>query len=130
MIKWYKAAVDGSRDTEIHSGDIGSILPEIFLIDQAAGKIYTKKFYIENTGATELASTLTLTGASVFTTVIFESTGDGQTEGDLSGSEGNESPINVVLPAGTHKSFWCKVTVPQGSTETDNYNTVRLKLSY
>ena len=47
--------------------------------------------------------------------------------GDLTGSEVDESPINVTIPASGHKSFWLQLDVPIGSTKTESFGAVDTK---
>ena len=93
-ITYHKAISDlgGAIGLEIGSGNVNEILPEILLSEQTTGTIISRKFYIANSGATDVAiSALSLDGFTVFASILFESTGDAQVVGDLTGSEIDES---------------------------------------
>lgn len=124
---YHKAISDegGAIGVQIYSGDVGTFLPDILLTEQSSGVLISRKFYITNDEVFDVIITkLSLDAFSVFNTILFESTGDAQVVGDLTGSEVDESPISVTIPASGHKSFWLQVDVPASSTETSNYNTV------
>lgn len=131
-IAFHKAAADtgGAIGTEISSGIVGELLPIITLANQTAGVIINRKFYLKNNFSYSRDIVLTLTAYSTFATIVFEGTDSAEVVGDLTGSETNESPISVTLASGASTSFWLRVTVPSSSTETDNYNTVDIKLTY
>jgi len=127
---YHKAIADtgGAIGDWINSGVVNALLPEILLTDQENGATISRKFYIANDGAYDVnISHLSMHSFSVFDAILFESTGDAQVVGDLTGSEVDESPITVTIPASGHKSFWLQIDVPLGSTKTDNYNTVDVK---
>jgi len=133
MITYHKAVSDlgGAIGDEISSGVVNEVLPEISLANQSSGATISRKFYIANSGATDVAiSSLSLSTSTVFTSILFESTGDAQVVGDLTGSEVDESPIAVVIPASGHKSFWVQVDVPTSSTKTEAYNRADVKTIY
>ncbi len=129
-IVYHKAVSDagGAIGAVIGSGVVGEILPEISAKDQLDGATISRKFYLANPEAEDMGIALTLTIASQFATIIFESSGDAQVVGDLTGAETNESPISIVIPASSHKSFWLQVEVPTGSTVTAGYNTFDTKI--
>ena len=132
-ITYHKAITDdgGAIGNEIGSGNVNEVLPEILLSEQTTGTTISRKFYIANSGATDVAiSALSLDGFTVFASILFESTGDAQVVGDLIGSEVDESPIAVVIPASGHKSFWVQVDVPALSTKTEAYNRTDIKTVY
>ena len=129
-LTYHKAAADegGAIGAEISSGDIGALFPEVSLADQSAGVTISRKFYIANDEASDVTiSNLSMDSFSVFSTILFESTGDAQVVGDLTGSETDESPINVTIPASGHKSFWLQLDVPIGSTKTERFGSVDTK---
>ena len=129
-LTYYKAITDdgGAIGTQIYSGVVDTILPEITPTDMDGGATISRKFYIANSEASDVTvSNLSLTAYSVFPTILFESTGDAQVVGDLVGSETDESPIVVIIPANSHKSFWLQVNVPIASTTTSNFNSVDVK---
>ena len=129
-ITYHKSASDlgGAIGIEITSGVVGVLLPEILLSEQVTGVVISRKFYIANSGVEDvLISNLSLDSFSVFSTILFESTGDAQVVTDLIGNEVDESPITVTIPASGHKSFWLQVDVPLGSTQIANFNTIDVK---
>jgi len=130
----YHAAISsdgGAKGDEISSGVVNEILPEISLANQSAGATISRKFYIANSGATDVAiSALSLDAYTVFATILFESSADAQIVTGLTGSETDESPIAITIPASSHKSFWLVVTVPSSSTETSAYNRSDVKSIY
>jgi len=129
-LKYHKAIADtgGVIGSEIFSGDVGTLFPEILLSEQSAGATISRKFYIANDGAEDvLISDLSKDSTSVFTAILFESTGDAQVVGDLTGSEVDESPITVTIPASGHKSFWLQLDIPIGSTKTEWFGSVDTK---
>ena len=131
-IAFYKAIGDtgGAIGTEIGSGDVGTILPKITLADQNDGVVIDRKFYLKNNNTRIESGVLTFESAAPFTAIIFESSGDAEVVGDLTGSETNESPISFSIAVGGHASYWVRVTVPPLSAETVNYETIKLKLNY
>ncbi len=132
-ITYHRSATDdgGAIGVEISSGVVNALLSEVTLDDQMNGATISRKFYIANSGAEDVTiSNLSMNGYTVFASILFESTGDAQVVGDLTGSETDESPITVVIPAGGHKSFWVQLDVPAGSTKTDNYGRVDTKSIY
>lgn len=133
MITYHKATADtgGAIGTQILSGVVAALLPAITTADQTAGVTISRKFYIASSAASDVnISNLSLDSYSVFATILFESSGDAQVVGDLTGSETDESPITVTIPASGHKSFWIQVDVPTGSTKTEGYNTIDLQSIY
>ena len=129
-ITYHKAVSDdgGLIGDQIGSGEVNALLPEITLAEQSTGVTVSRKFYIVNDDVVDvLISNFSKDADSVFTAILFESTGDAQVVGDLTGSEVDESPISVTIPASGHKSFWLQIDVPIGSTKTDNYGTVDVK---
>ena len=129
-LTYHKSVADagGAIGVEIFSGVVDTILPKILLSEQTSGMIISRKFYIANSDVDDVTiSNLSMDSFTVFSTILFEGTGDTQVVGDLTGSEVDESPISVTIPASGHKSFWLQVTVPALSTETSNYNTVDVK---
>lgn len=130
MITYHKAVTDegGAIGAEISSGAVDALLPQVTLAQQTAGATISRKFYIANSGASdEVISNLSMDAFTVFAAILFESSGDAQVVGDLTGSEVDESPIAITIPALSHKSFWLQVDVPVGSTKTDNYNKVDVR---
>ena len=126
-ITWHKSASDsgGAIGDQIASGDVGALIPEITQADQLAGVTISRKFYIANSAADDyIISAFSMEDDTVFDAILFESTGDAQVVGDLTGAETDESPILVVIPGGSHKSFWIQLEVPAGSTETAEYGAV------
>lgn len=128
-ITFYKSLTDygGAISTELTSGAVGELLPEITKEDQVDGVLIHRKFYLANDAAAVVPLTLVLELPSAFTAIVFKSTGDAQVVGDLTGSETNESPVSVNVPATGHVSFWLKITVAPGSTEIANYNKIDMK---
>ena len=129
-LTYHKAITDdgGVIGVQIYSGVIDTILPEITPLNQELGAIMSRKFYIANSESSDvIVSNLSLTAYSVFPSILFESTGDTQVVGDLVGTETDESPIVVIIPANSHKSFWLQVNVPAASTVTSNFNSVDVK---
>ena len=132
-LTYHKSVSDsgGAIGDEIQSGISAALLPEVMLSDQSAGAKISRKFYIANDGASDVnISALSMDSSYVFTAILFESTGDAQEVGDLTGSETDESPINVTIPAGGHKSFWVQLDVPVGSTKTEDSGSVDIKSIY
>ena len=131
-IAYHKAIADtgGAIGAEIGSGDIGALLPEITLADQNDGATISRKFYLKNNNTRAEVGVLSLEAYTPFTAIIFASTGDAQVVGDLLGSETNESPIAFDIAVGASASYWVQIQVPALSTETVNYETVSLKLTY
>lgn len=130
-LTFHKSAADagGAIGDEISSGVVDALLPEVTLANQSAGATISRKFYVANDAATDVAvSSFSLDSYSSFVTILFESSGDAQVVTDLTGSETDESPITVVIPANSHKSFWVQVDISIGSTITANYNTVDTEL--
>ncbi len=126
-ITYYKSATDagGAKGDQILSGVVAALLPPVTQANQSAGATISRKFYIANDTASDVRiSALSMADYSVFATILFESSGDAQVVGDLTGSETDESPIDVTIPATGHKSFWLQVDVPAASTKTESYNTV------
>ena len=129
-LTYHKAVADtgGAIGSEISSGDVNTLFSEISLSVQASGATVSRKFYIANDGASdEVISNLSKDSDSVFISILFESTGDAQVVGDLTGSEVDESPITVTIPASGHKSFWLQLDVPIGSTKTESFGSVDTK---
>ena len=127
---YHKAITDagGSIGAEIMSGEVNVLFSEILLSEQASGVTISRKFYIKNDGLEDVnISNFSMDSYEVFVSILFESSGDAQVEGDLTGSEVDESPMNVTIPAGGHKSFWVQLDVPASSTKTDNYGNVNVK---
>ena len=131
MLTYHRSVTDdgGAIGDEIRSGDAGALLPEITLQEQQDGAQVPRKFYIANSGTEDVPITAlsVVNDSAVFPAILFESTGDSQTIGDLTGSETDESPIAVTIPAGGHMSFWVRVDVPAGSSVTDSYNAIDIK---
>ena len=122
------ADIGGVIGDEVFSGDVATLLPDILLTEQLSGLTISRKFYIANDALSDVViSNLSMDSYTIFSTILFESTGDAQVVGDLIGTEVDESPIVVTIPASGHKSFWLQVDVPVSSTETANYNTVDVK---
>ncbi len=129
-LTYHKAATDegGTIGDEIFSGDIDALFSEVTLAEQNAGATISRKFYIANSDTSEvLISNLSKVSDVVFASILFESTGDAQVVGDLTGSEVDESPVYVTIPGSGHKSFWLQLDVPTGSTKTEVYGTVDTK---
>ena len=129
-ITYHKASADegGVIGAEITSGTVANLFSEITLANQSAGATISRKFYIANSdGSDVLISNFSLMASTPFTAILFESTGDAQVVGDLTGSETDESPITVTIPASGHVSFWVQLDVPTSSTETFNYGSVAVK---
>ena len=129
-LTYHKAIADtgGAIGAEIGSGSINALFPEVSLLNQSAGATISRKFYIANSEASDvLLSALSMDDDNVFTAILFESSGDSQIVTDLTGSETDESPITVTIPASGHKSFWLQIDVPSSSTKTDNYGGVDVK---
>ena len=129
-ITYHKAVAytGGAKGAELSSGVVNELLPEISLSQQTSGITISRKFYIANSSASDVAiSALSFDNYTVFPGILFESGSDAEVAGDLSGSETDESPITVTIPASGNKSFWVQVDVPAGSTETGNYNKVDVK---
>jgi len=132
-LTYYKAVADagGAKGSQIFSGIVDTILPEITLANQTAGVVISRKFYIANSEASDvIVSNLSMDDYTVFATILFESSGDTQVVGDLTGSETNESPISFDLASGASTSFWLQIAVPASSTETVNYQTISTQLNY
>ncbi len=122
------SASGGAKSTEISSGSVNALFPEITASDQVDGATISRKFYIANDGAEDVVlSAFSLDDYAVFVAILFESSGDAQVVGDLTGSETDESPISVTIPASGHKSFWIQIDVPIGSTETDSFWSADVK---
>ena len=129
-LKYHKSITDdgGSIGAEIFSGIVDALLPQIKLLDMATGAIIRRKFYISNSSAEDVTiSALSMNDFTIFSTILFESSGDAQVVGDLTGGEGDESPITVVIPALGHKSFWVKVEIPISSVTTANFSSTDIK---
>lgn len=129
-ITYHRAVSDlgGAIGAEIFSGVVDTFLPQILLSDQTNGIIVSRKFYIANDDVSDVViSSLSVSDYTEFEAILFESTGDAQVVGDLTGSEVDESPITVTIPASGHKSFWLQVNVPVSSTVTSNYNTINVE---
>lgn len=134
-LKYHKSIADtgGAIGAEIDQ-TANALLPTIKLTtaqgfpNQEDGAIIERKFYISNDSIVdEIISDFSLNDATPFSAILFESTGDAQVVGDLTGSEVDESPITVTIPALGHKSFWVRLTVPALSTITANYGNIRVK---
>lgn len=129
-ITYHKAIADtgGAIGSEIYSGDVNTLLREVTLAEQASGATISRKFYIANDGASDVViSALSMDNDTAFQAILFESGGDTEVVGDLTGSEVDESPINVTIPASGHKSFWVQLDIPTSSTITLNYGTADIK---
>lgn len=129
-LTYHKSATDlgGAKGAEIFSGDINTLFGEITQAEQLAGATVSRKFYIANSAASDvLVSALSMDAVVIFDCILFESSGDAQVVGDLLGSETDESPINVIIPASSHKSFWLVIDVPALSTETASYGSIDTK---
>lgn len=85
----YKAAADtgGAKGTEINSGIRGALLPKITSSDRLDGVTIYRKFYMENTAAESIALKVALDNIGEFNACFYESTGDAQVVGDLTGAE-------------------------------------------
>ena len=132
MIAIHKAVADtgGAIGAEIGSGDVGVILPMITLADQNDGATISRKFYLKNNNTRTEVGTLTLVSSTPFTAIIFAGTGSAQVVSDLTGSETNESPIAFSIAVGASSDYWVQIDVPVSSTETVNYETISVKLTY
>ena len=129
-LTYHKAITDdgGAIGVEISSGGVNNIFSEIALSVQDSGATISRKFYIANDGAEDvLISNLSLDEYAVFVAILFESSGDAQVVGDLTGTEIDESPINVTIPSSGHKSFWVQLDVPIGSTKTNSFGGADVK---
>jgi len=129
----HKAVADtgGAIGDEIQSGVSNALFPEVTLANQSAGATISRKYYIANSSGTDVViSNLSMHEDTVFDAILFESSGDSQVVGDLTGSETDESPITVTIPASGHKSFWMQIDIPSSSTKTDNYGTATNKTIY
>lgn len=129
-LTYHKSATDdgGTVGVEIFSGEVNTLFREITLAEQASGLTLSRKFYIANSGTSDVViSNLSMYDDTAFQAILFESSGDTQVVGDLTGSETDESPINVTIPASGHKSFWVQLDIPVASTITLNYGTVDVK---
>lgn len=130
MITYHKSATDegGAKGDEIFSGDVNTLLREVTLAEQTSGATISRKFYIANSGTSDvLINALSMDSDTAFDAIIFESSGDAEVVGDLAGSETDESPINVTIPASGHKSFWVQLDIPTASTITLNYGMADIK---
>jgi len=108
-----------------------AITRQVTLANQSAGATISRKYYIANSSASDVViSNLSMHEDTVFDAILFESSGDSQVVTDLTGSETDESPITVTIPASGHKSFWINIVIPIGSTKTDNYGTATNKTIY
>lgn len=132
MIAIHKAVADvgGAIGVEIGSGDIAALLPEIALVHQNDGIIISRKFYLKNNNTRAESGTLEITASTPFTAIIFAGSGDAQVVSDLLGTEVNGSPISFNIAVGSHQDYWVQVSVPALSTQTVNYETISLKLTY
>ncbi len=120
----------GAIGADIISGAIDQVFPEVTLFDQSSGIIINRKIYIANDDVVDVSISVSMESATVFPAILFASTGDAQVVGDLTGSETDESPIVTTIPASGHLSFWIRLTVPPGSTEQVDYNTIKIKEVY
>ena len=129
-LTYHKAITDdgGAIGVEISSGDIGNLLRKILFAELTTGVSIPRKIYLVNDDVVDAPITFSLDDYSHFEAILFESTGDAQVVGDLTGSEVDESPILVTIPASGHKSFWVQVNVPASSTVTSRYNTADTKI--
>lgn len=86
-IKFYSAITDtgGAIGAEIASGAIGALLPTVSSSDRASGITIHRKFYIESDSA--IGIDVGIDGAGLFSACMFESAGDAEVVGDLTGSE-------------------------------------------
>lgn len=129
-ITYHKSVSDagGAIGVEIFSDGVNDLIPDVSLNNQESGIVIERKFYIANSSASDvLLHTLSLEYIKHFSAVLFESSGDAQVVGDLTGSEVDESPIQVLIPASGHKSFWLRMTVSAVSTVTDSFNLIDTK---
>lgn len=129
-LTYHKAISDtgGAIGTEIFSGEVNSLLREVTLAEQSSGLTISRKVYIANDGVSDVTiSALSMDSSVAFTAILFESSGDAQVVGDLTGSEVDESPINVIIPASGHKSFWVQLDIPVSSTVILNYGSANTK---
>ncbi len=131
-LKYHKAITDdgGAIGDQIYSGDVGNLLPEVLLSQQTDGAQIPRKFYIANDGTADESITLSISDMTPFTAIMFASSGDSETIADLTGSETDETPISVTVPAGGHVSFWLRLDIPAGSTETDSFGNVTDKMEF
>ena len=131
-VSYHKAILPtgGGIGDEIYSGVVGALLPIITPTDQSTGIKISKKIFLKNNGSTTVTGTFSLDSYSEFPTILFESTGDSQLEGDLLGNETDESPISISIASGEHLSFWVQVQVPASSSSTNHYNTIDTKANY
>ena len=129
-LTYHKSTTDsgGAIGSEIASGTVNALFPEVLLSEQSTGATISRKFYIKNDTASDVSiSNLSKETDVVFDSILFESSGDAQVVGDLTGSETDESPISVTIPASGHKSFWLQLDVPPGSTKTESFGSVDTK---
>ena len=128
-LKYHKAITDdgGAIGNDISSGEVGNLLRKILLSEQTSGVVIPRKLYLVNEDVVDVDIVFNLEEYSFFEAILFESTGDAQVVGDLTGLEVDESPILVTIPASGHKSFWLQVNVPASSTVTNRYNTIDTK---
>ena len=130
MAKTYHKSTtdDGGAIGDEITQSVNKLFSEVTLAQQSVGITISRKFYISNSGADDiLISNLSLDDFTIFDAILFESSGDTQVVGDLTGSETDESPITATIPASGHKSFWIQIDVPTGSTKTENYGTASTK---
>lgn len=86
-IKFYKAVTDdgGTMGEQIASGEKGALFPLVTSSDRHDGIITHRKFYIESDSS--IGIDVGIDGGSIFPVCIFESSGDAEVVGDLTGSE-------------------------------------------
>lgn len=132
MINLYEAVTDagGGLGPQLSSGAVDELFREVLKSEQASGIIISRKVFFKNDGAEDLDVDISLLAGSTFPMIMFESTGDAQVVGDLTGSETNETPISVPITVGSHVSVWLQMQIPISSTVTDNYSIIDLDLDY
>lgn len=97
-IEYYKATADtgGVIGTQILSGVRNALLPKLTAGQRLSGINIKRKFYTKNTGAGSIDLILAMDNHGEFEAVMFESTGDAQVVGDLTGSEDRYGACPIV----------------------------------
>lgn len=88
IVEYYQAISEdgGAIGSQFSSGDIGGLLPQVTTQNMIDGITIRRKLYVKNIAGTSTIN-LGLESFGVFHASVFESTGDAQVVGDITGSE-------------------------------------------
>ncbi len=113
MYTFHSSKIDGTPDQQITSGQVGSLFDTLDSQERVAGDQDFAKLWI--TSDTDLSTYVGLSTPMPYTSTIFVSANDNDTEGDLTGSEARYGAMKVVSATVTdiivNNSFYVLVRV-------------------